>query len=512
MGYKEVDIRIPVNISDVELKHFIGNKANLNHFSFHIILKSLDARNKKNICWQYRIGLQSDEIFGGEIPSYKSIEIPRKKYTQKAVVVGSGPAGIFSALVMALAGMSVTLIERGSQVHERKSKILEFEKNANFSESNNYAFGEGGAGTFSDGKLTSRTKSISLERNFIFKTFVEAGAPEEIIYMTHPHLGSDNLFSITQNLRQRFLDSGGEILFNTTFTDIQIQGNIVTSVITTKGSLQADFFVIAPGHSAFETYRMLIHRGIPFQIKNFAIGMRAEHPQELINKAQWGVSRLPGIKAAEYRLTSSDETKNPVYSFCMCPGGIVVPATAYKHTNIVNGMSVYLRNNFWANAAVVAGINPLEILGENATPLQTLDWLENLEQSFYSFSNSYKAPAVRIDDFLKDKTTLKLPQSSYPFGLIQADFTNLLPPKIIETLKSGLKNFTNKLYGYDQGVLIGLESKTSSPIQVVRDKENFSAGYENFFIAGEGSGWAGGIVSSAADGIKIALSILKNSK
>jgi uncharacterized FAD-dependent dehydrogenase len=439
-------------------------------------------------------------------------DLESNQLKQKALIVGSGPAGIFSALVMAMAGMKVTLIERGSQVQDRKAKISEFEHTGNFSESNNYAFGEGGAGTFSDGKLTSRTKSISLERNFIFKTFVDAGAPEEIMYMTHPHVGSDNLFTITKNLRQKFYDLGGEILFDTLLTDIHISENKIENIITSKGSIEADYFIIAPGHSAFETYRMLINRGIPFQIKNFAIGMRAEHQQELINKAQWGVSRLPGTKAAEYRLTATEGTKNPVYSFCMCPGGVVVPATAYKSCNIVNGMSVYLRNNFWANAAVVAGISPFEILGENTTPLETLDWLENLEHSFYSVSKSYKAPSVKINDFLQNKISQNLPKSSYPLGIIPGDFNALLPNKIVESLKSGLQNFTRKLKGYDQGILIGLESKTSSPIQVIRDINNFSSGFENIFIAGEGSGWAGGIVSSAADGIKIALSVLNNAQ
>jgi len=509
MGYKEVDIRIPVNINDEGLKQFISKKTGINHFNFHIILKSLDARNKKNICWQYRIGIESGEIVSGEVPQFKTIDIPRKNYKQKALVVGSGPAGIFAALVLSVAGMKVTLIERGSQVNTRKKKISDFESKGNFCDSNNYAFGEGGAGTFSDGKLTSRTKSISLERNFIFKTFVDAGAPEEIIYMTHPHIGSDNLFLITSNLRQQFLDNGGEILFDTMFEDILIRENMVRQAVSSAGTIDADYFIVAPGHSAFETYRMLIGRKIPFQIKNFAIGMRAEHPQQLINKAQWGVERLPGIKAAEYRLTATEGIKNPVYSFCMCPGGIVVPATAYKDLNIVNGMSVYQRNNFFANAAVVAGISPYELIGSETTPLIALDWLEKLEHLFYSFSNSYKAPSVRISDFINNKVSQNFSDSSYPLGLISADINELLPQKIIESLKDGLRTFSKKLHGYDNGVLIGLESKTSSPIQVIRNS-NYSSGYENFFVAGEGSGWAGGIVSSAADGIKVAVSILSN--
>ena len=509
MGYKEIDLRIPLNVNDEELKQYITKKTGIRKFNFHIILKSLDARNKRNIYWQYRVGIESNEIQSGEKPAYKSFEIPRRHYKQKVLVVGSGPAGIFSAIILSMAGMKVTLIERGSKVNHRKNKIIEFESKGTFNESNNYAFGEGGAGTFSDGKLTSRTKSISVERNFIFRTFIDSGAPEEIMYMTHPHLGSDNLFNITSNLRKKFEALGGEILFNTMLDDIKIEGNKVLGAVTSQGIIDADFFVIAPGHSAFETYRMLIRRGVTFQIKNFAIGMRAEHPQQLINKAQWGVDKLPGIKAAEYRLTSSDNVNSAVYSFCMCPGGIIVPATAYKHTNIVNGMSVYLRDNFWANAAVVAGISPFELLGSETTPMEILDWLEKLENKFYRYSDSYQAPSIIIQDFLNNKISSKLPESSYPFGLISADINELLPQKITESLKAGLQSFSKRLKGYEKGVLVGLESKTSSPIQALRNKENFSSGYSNLFIAGEGSGWAGGIVSSAADGIKVALALLQ---
>lgn len=512
MGYKEFDLRIPVNISENDLKQYIVKKTGIKQFNYHIVLKSLDARSKNNIVWQYRIGITSEEIAAGEKPLLKSINFPTKKYRQKAIVTGSGPAGIFSALVLSGAGMNVTLIERGSKVHTRKKSIVDFEKSGIFSEKNNYAFGEGGAGTFSDGKLTSRTKSISLERNYIFKTFVDAGAPEEIMYMAHPHVGSDNLLLVTENLRKKLIGQGGTILFDTLLEDILIKENRINSVVTSAGDIEADYVIVAPGHSAYETYRMLIGRGVPFRIKNFAIGMRAEHPQRLINKAQWGVETLPGVKAAEYRLTATQNINKPVYSFCMCPGGVVVPATAYRNGNIVNGMSVYQRNNEWANAAVVAGVSPFEILGEGASPLEALDWLEMLEHSFYSFSNSYKAPAILIDDFLKNKTSNKLPHSSYAFGTVPADFHQLMPSFILESLKTGLHVFSKKIPGYERGILLGLESKTSSPIQAIRDNSKLFSLYDNLFLAGEGSGWAGGIVSSAADGIKVALSVLQQAK
>lgn len=512
MGYKEYDIRIPVNISEQELRQQIVKKCGIKNFDYKILLKSLDARNKGNIFWQYRVGLCSHEISSGMEPVIPNLSIPRKKYTSKVLVIGSGPAGIFAALVLAEAGIKVTLIERGSAVMKRKKAIEHFETTGTFNAENNYAFGEGGAGTFSDGKLTSRTKGLSLEKNYIFDWFIKAGAPQEILYMTHPHLGSDKLTGITEKLRKAFLELGGEVVFNCSLIDFVSKNNRIFQAKTTAGTMEADYFLAAPGHSAYETYRMFIRRGIPFQTKNFAIGMRAEHHQTIINKAQWGVDKLPGVKAAEYRLTANSSSNKPVYSFCMCPGGIIVPATAYAGSNIVNGMSLYSRNNTLANAAVVAGIHPSEILGENCTPENALEWLESLEQKFYNYSGSYNAPAVSIHDFLQNKPTQKLPESSFPFELIPADINELLPPTIIQSMKDGLTDFNRKLRAYETGILVGLESKTSSPVQVVRDKENFTAGFDNFYLAGEGSGWAGGIVSSAADGIKSAMAILKNAK
>lgn len=511
MGYKEFEIKVPLHITEDELRLLIGRKSGVENFDYQIIRKSLDARNKRNIHWLFKFGVSSKELSEGEKPDFPNLDLSPKKYQSSAIVVGSGPAGIFSALVLAESGMKVTLIEQGNNVQTRKNSIEHFEASGKFDEINNYSFGEGGAGTFSDGKLTSRTKGISKERNYIFQNFISAGGPEEIMYMTHPHLGSDKLFKITQNLRQKLESLGGEILFETKLEDIIISGNSVSQIVTNKGVITGEHIVLAPGHSSYETYKMLIRRQVQFRTKNFAIGMRAEHQQKTINMAQWGVEQLSGIKAAEYRLSSNDAAK-PVYSFCMCPGGIVVPATAYKHSNIVNGMSLYKRDNNFANAAVVAGTHPDELLQKEASPIEALEWLEALENRFYTYSNSYNAPAVRIKDFLNNKVSKDFNPSSYPFDLLPANMNELLPKALIDSLRIGLKSFTRKLKNYDQGTLIGLESKTSAPIQVVRDKETYQSTYENLYIAGEGSGWAGGIVSSAADGIRAALSILDRAK
>jgi hypothetical protein len=406
------------------------------------------------------------------------------------------------------AGSSVTLIERGKEVDQRAASIQSFEHGGAFDPSANYAFGEGGAGTFSDGKLTSRSKHISQEKQFILSQYILAGAPPEIEYLAHPHLGSDNLRGIVKKLREMFQSLGGIILFETMLDDLVVKDGQVTSAVTSAGTLDADVFILAPGHSAYETYRMLIRHGVQFRNKNFAIGSRVEHPQVLINRAQWGKEILSGVKAAEYRLTANIDGALPVYTFCMCPGGTVVPSTAYSQMSNVNGMSAYARNGAFANAGCVAAVNLNELLDEEVAPLKALAWVENLEQRFYQYKNGYQIPACTIMDFIRQTETSDLPATSYPLGLIRAPLWELLPAPVSESLRAGLIEFRRKVQGFETGVIMGLESKTSSPIQAVRDDHLRCAGFSNLYLAGEGSGHSGGIISSAADGVKIAMGVL----
>ena len=508
MGYKQLSLKLPPDYSSEQLRHKIAKSLQISDFSFQITHKSLDARKKSFIHWEVRLLIVSPEIQGGEPEKRAVPEIPYKKRRQKAVVVGSGPAGFFAAFVLQKAGMQTTLIERGNAVDKRSREIELFEKTSIFHPKSNYAFGEGGAGTFSDGKLTSRSKRISLERQFILKSYVEAGAPEEIEYLAHPHLGTDKLKQIVKNLRHSFENSGGLVLFETQMTDIRVKDGRVTAIETDNETIEADFFIIAQGHSAFETYRMLMNRGVRFHTKNFALGSRMEHPQELINKAQWGVKNIKGIKAAEYRLTSPGEGGHPVYSFCMCPGGVIVPATAYEGINIVNGMSRYLRNGNFANAACVAGLNLNSLLQREVSAQEALDWLEKLEQSFYQFTSGYSAPICSIKDFIRKKETSVEKETSYPMGIVQAPLWELLPAKISLAMRKGLQDFSRKMKGFEEGNLLGLESKTSAPVQVNREKNGLCTGFQNLYIVGEGSGYSGGIISSAADGIKAAMNIL----
>ena len=506
MGRKRIEITLHTGYSEQELIKKIGRSVKTDSFSYRIEKKSLDARKKDSITWKLRIIVSSNSLTG-EIPDIPALSIPYKKRNKNVTVVGSGPAGFFCAYVLQLSGFKTTIIERGSDVVTRNSGIKEFEKSGIFDLQNNYAFGEGGAGTFSDGKLTSRTKNITREKLFILQTYVQAGAPEEILYMTHPHLGSDNLIRIVKNLRTAYLERGGTIRFGEQANDILLAGDTVLGIQTNVRELSSDTAVFAPGHSASDTYRMLMKKGVSFKTKNFAIGSRVEHPQRLINRAQWGVETLPGVKAAEYRLTYHNETSLPVYTFCMCPGGRIVPAGAFPDLNIVNGMSLYNRSSPFANAACVAGVNLETLLEKEVSAEDALRWVEHLERSFHTYTGNYAAPACSIRDFIGRKDPDLKTATSYPLGLKNAPLWELFPEKIADSLAQALTIFSRKIRGFDSGIILGLESKTSAPVQVIRDTERRCAGFENLYLIGEGSGYSGGIISSAVEGVKTAFQL-----
>jgi len=508
MGYRKIQIKLPTNYTDDDIRKTIGKKFGLKDCSFVIDKKSLDARKKDNIHWLLNIVVTSPHLGGDEYPASGSLEIPYRKRDEKVVVAGSGPAGFFAAYVLQKGGFDVTIIERGSEVDKRSDAIGMLDKQGIFSSHNNYAFGEGGAGTFSDGKLTSRSKHISTERQFFMKEYVDAGAPEEILYMSYPHVGTDKLKIVVPNLRKKFISLGGQILFNTVLEDINIKDGHVKSVRCSTDELEADHVMIAIGHSAYDTYRMLIGRGVHFNTKNFAIGHRIEHEQKLINLAQWGRESLPGVKAAEYRLATKLEDGRGVYTFCMCPGGYVVPSAAFDERSVVNGMSYYQRNGNFANAGIVAGVHPDMLTGRTCSAIEILDWMDQLEEKFYTFSGGLAVPATRVSDYLKQKASSGILHGSYSRGLIPAKLSDMVPGFVSTAIIQGLKNFSTRVKGFDKGTLMGLESKTSSPLQVARESDGRCTGFDNLYCIGEGSGFAGGIVSSAADGIRCAMGLL----
>ncbi|MDD4202248.1 MAG: NAD(P)/FAD-dependent oxidoreductase [Candidatus Omnitrophica bacterium] len=508
MGYKELSVNLGTDYTEQELCNFISKKLSIKDFLYKINKKSLDARNRSNIHWQITVEVSSKELKGKPIEPEYPFDIPYKKRNEKVVVVGSGPAGFFSAFVLQKAGFNVTLLERGADVSKREKGIRSFEKTGTFDPISNYAFGEGGAGTFSDGKLTSRSKHISKERQFIISQYIEAGAPEEIAYLTHAHIGSNNLKRIVKTLRARFINSGGKILFESFVKDIKIKDKKAVAVTTLTEEIDANIVIMATGLASYETYKMLIKKGVGFNIKNFALGCRVEHEQQIINLAQWGKKGITGVKAAEYRLAAKLDKDNSVYTFCMCPGGTIIPSTAYEKANIVNGMSMYERNSDFANAGCVTGINLNKLIGKELLALEALDWLKELEQSFYKYSNGYAIPACTIKDFMSKKISGEKIISSYPLGVISAPLWELLPAEVVKAISLGLVDFSKKIRGFDKGNIMGLETKTSSVIQVIRQENALCHGFENLYMIGEGSGYSGGIISSGADGVRAAMWII----
>lgn len=511
MGYTELNLQLPTDFECQDLRLEISKTIKCENFRFSIISKSLDARKKDKIRWQIRVGVSASSVSNMEPRKTEKLELPDAKCGKgkSVTVIGCGPAGVFSALILQMSGFKTTVIEKGGKVLERAENIAEFERIGVLKNNGGYCFGEGGAGTFSDGKLTSRTKSITSERQFIFETFVKVGAPEEINYLKHPHLGSDNLKKIFPSIVKEFEELGGTLLFNTEVIDISQNTNSVkvTTVGTDSGTIDSDFLIVAPGQSSFDLYRLLIKIGIKFINKPFAIGFRVEHLQEEINLSQWNKTSLPGVKAAEYRLAAKLDDGS-AFTFCNCPGGKIVQASPKQGLSVVNGMSDYSRDGKFANSAVVTGFNIEEITG-TVSPLRSLDILENMERKFFNHTGSFDIPAVKISDLIGKKASGTIPSSSYSFNLVPSDFKDLFDSRVLNRLVEGLKVFNRKLKYFSNGTAMGLESKTSAPLRIIRNEDLSCPGSEKVYVVGEGSGNAGGIISSAADGIKAALSIAK---
>lgn len=510
MGSKFVEIKMHTAYNEDDIKKAVSQKLKIKSFNYHYDLKSLDLRQKKNIHWQIRLLVESEDIKTFEEVK-PDLELPVSKKRKKNVaVIGSGPAGFFASEILNKAGFDVTVFERGSNVENRAIEIRDFEKENKFSNSGNYVFGEGGAGTFSDGKLTSRTKGVSAIKNYVLKRYVEAGAPAEITYLSKPHIGSNFLRNVVKNLRLDFENAGGKILFNNEVKGLKFKNKKIL-LETTTGEHDFDLVVFACGHSSYDTYRMLIKEGIKFNPKPFAMGVRVEHHQELINFAVWGKSKLEGLKAAEYVLKWNGNDNEAAYSFCMCPGGKVVQSAPREGLSIVNGMSNYLRNSEFANSAIVVPFRLEDKFKENVSAAFMIDYIEQLESKVWSLKNSFEVPANNIEDFLKNRVSNNLMQNSYSHGVFSYDFKEIFDKDISRQLSLALDSFCTKLYGFEKGIMMGLESKTSSAVQIERDSENLNCtGFENLYAAGEGSGYAGGIVSSAVDGIKVAMQIVKN--
>ncbi len=491
---------------------------------FKIVKKAVDTRSRSAIYTIYTIDIETEDdeavLASGKWPFIEKINplppLSIAKYhkpVQRPVIVGSGPAGIFAGLVLAEAGQCPIIIERGKAVAERQKDVERFWQQRKLNPNSNVQFGEGGAGTFSDGKLMSGIKKDAVTAK-VFAEFVEAGAPEDILYLAKPHLGTDKLYHIVQNIRAKIVGLGGEYRFEHRLDDIIVNNGKLQAikVSTPQGEeeISCSKLILAIGHSARDTFEMLYKRQLPLVQKVFSVGARIEHRQTMINKAlQHEFAGHPALGAADYKLSVHLPNERSAYTFCMCPGGVVVAAASEQGRVVTNGMSYYARDKENANAALLVGVGPKDFGGNH--PLQGMYFQRQLEETAFNVAEkTYQAPAQKVEDFLKKRPTQKFGEvhPSYSCGVIPSDLGQVFPSEIADTLRLAILEMDKKLHGFSCGeaVLTGVETRSSSPIRMLRDNNNQSP-IGGIYPCGEGAGYAGGIVSAAADGIKTALNL-----
>ncbi len=500
-----------INFSEISNNNFILRKISkslqteIEKISTIIPVKrSIDARNRNVV---YRVVY---EVYIDEKPSDKELFITYKPVSdnKKVIIVGFGPAGIFSALRLIELGIKPIIIDRGKDVRSRRRDIRAIHQEHLVNPDMNYCFGEGGAGTFSDGKLYTRSTKRGDVRK-ILSVLVQNGVCKDILIDSHPHIGSNKLPKIIQLIREKIISCGGEIYFNSRVTDFLIKQNKMIGVIANENQeFSGDAVILATGHSARDIYYLLHRNKFLIEPKPLAIGVRIEHPQKLIDEIQYHTNdKNPNLPAASYSL-SCNVNERGVYSFCMCPGGIIVPASTSNDEIVVNGMSVSRRDSPFANSGLVAEINQRDLSAyEEFYPFNAIQLQKDIEQKAYSLTNSLFAPEQRLNDFMNNRCSVNLPKSSYIGGLIPTDLNNLLPEFITERLKKAIKLFDNKMKGFysEEAILVAPESRTSSPIKIPRDKESYMhPQIEALFPCGDGAGYAGGIVSAAIDGENVA--------
>lgn len=525
------EIRLPLTHEEGELREAIAKKLRIpaqQVLSFTLFKRGYDARKKNNIQLIYTLDVEvanEAELLAtlSEDPhvritpdmEYKFVAQAPADLTERPVVIGFGPCGLFAGLVLAQMGFKPIIVERGKEVRERTKDTFGFWRKRTLNPESNVQFGEGGAGTFSDGKLYSQVKDPHFYGRKVITEFVAAGAPEEIMYVSKPHIGTFKLVTMIEKMRATILELGGEIRFSTRVDDIHQQDGKITGVTLSNGEvLHSRHVVLAVGHSARDTFEMLYQRGVYMEAKPFSVGFRIEHKQSMIDEARFGPSAgHPILGAADYKLVHHCKNGRTVYSFCMCPGGTVVAATSEEGRVVTNGMSQYSRAERNANSAIVVGIDPeRDYPGD---PLAGIRFQRELESGAYQLGGAnYDAPAQTIGDFLagREPNALGDVEPSFTPGIKLTDLSKALPAFAIEAIREAIPAFDRQIKGFasDDGLLTGVETRTSSPICIKRGKDFQSINLQGFYPAGEGAGYAGGILSAGIDGIKVAEAVARD--
>lgn len=524
--YKITELKLHLNAFQNEkeaLYQEISKKLGINKEKFSnlmIVKKSIDARKADDICFQYQVLVNCSDpkikkkkykqVSHGEVPKRLSLKPGVLELKKRPIVIGFGPAGMFAALLLAQHGYCPLVLERGEDVDERTKTVDCFWKTGQLDENSNVQFGEGGAGTFSDGKLTARSKDERITH--VLLELIEHGAPESILYDAHPHIGTDRLKGIVKSIRNEIISLGGEVRFNSFVKDFKYDEDTLTHLLVNDEWIEVDQVIMAVGHSARDTFKMLNKNHVCIEAKPFSVGLRVEHPQSLIDKSQYHeFVNHPMLGSASYRLTHQATTKKGVYTFCMCPGGYVVPAASCANQLVVNGMSEYARDGENANSAILVQVNENDY---GPGVLAGMYYQEALEKKAFELGGSnYCAPVQLVKDFLLNQvsTSFGTVKPSYTLHTKFANLQELFSPTINETIKQGLLAFDHKIHGFtmDDAVLTGVESRSSSPIRIVRNQSYQSLSLKNLYPCGEGAGYAGGIVSSAIDGVRCAQVIIE---